>query len=73
MISFHRGCRDVREEYAERAKKVFLFRLRLINEPSEPSVDVKRFVSGEMSVAYVVLIAAGVARGASSRSRLYSS
>ena len=52
---------------------MFLFRLRLMREPSEPSVEVKCAVSGLMSVVYVQLSAFGELSGASSVSRPYSS
>ena len=52
---------------------MFLLRLRLMRDPSEPSVEVKSVVSGLMSVAYVELSAFGELSGASSVSRLYSS
>ena len=52
---------------------MFLFRLRLMREPREPRVEVKRDVSGEMRVAYVELRAGAVFSGASSSRRSYSS
>ena len=73
MISVHGVWSSLRDEYADSARKVFLFRLRLMRDPSEPSVEVKSVVSGLMSVAYVELSAFGELSGASSVSRLYSS
>ena len=57
----------------ESARKVFLFKLRLISEPSMPSVAVNRFVSGEMRAEYVALSVFAALKGASSSSRSYSS